>query len=61
MQPTPMVAPNDLEGNNLGIVDGEGFDYSGYGRGMGLDDADNPDAADPSRQDLPAMRGFVRF
>ena len=40
--------PNDLEGNNLGIVDGEGFDYSwSMDAEWVLDDADNPDAADP--------------
>ena len=40
--------PDDLGGNNLGIVDVEGFDYSwNMNAEWVLDDANNPDAADP--------------
>ena len=40
--------PVDLGGNNLGIVDGEGYDYSwNMDAEWVLDDANNPDAADP--------------
>ena len=38
--------PDDLGGNNLGIVDVEGFDYSwNMDAEWVLDDANNPDAA----------------
>ena len=40
--------PNDLGGNNLGIVDVEGFDYSwNMDAEWVLDDANNPNAGDP--------------
>ena len=40
--------PNDLGGNDLGIVDVEGFDYSwNMDAEWVLDDANNPDAASP--------------
>lgn len=40
--------PDDLGGNDLGIVDGEGFDYSwNMDAEWVLDDANNPDAASP--------------
>ena len=40
--------PNDLGGNNLGIVDVEGFDYSwNMDAEWVLDDANNPNVSDP--------------